>query len=242
MISTRPDSIHVMTRLAAGGMTLLLAFLATATASAQSADQKDQDSDRWYFEFQAGPTFALNQTIQDGTTGQGRIEPDRPDTTGAFNVGGALGREMFDFLRAELAVSYREIDASQAGIGAAPHNYADGDISLLAVMGNVYADLDLDIGVIPFAGIGIGFGEVQFDVRQKTANVLEIQDSDIVFVYNAMVGTRIPLTEAAELSAAYRYIATPEIQNLGVGIAGVAQEIEAEFDAHEIVLGLRFFF
>ena len=108
---------------------------------------------------------------------------------------------------------------------------------------NVYADIDLGIPVVPYIGFGIGGGLYKIDVRHKVAGDLEIDDEDSVFVYNAMVGAKVPISEYVDFSLGYRYVATAG----GNGTAAVinsnpAQEIDSEFDAHEVVAGLKFNF
>ena len=71
---------------------------------------------------------------------------------------------------------------------------------------------------------------------------LELDDADSVFVYNAMIGVLVPITEVASASIGYRYIAAEGTDNIGGIINDVSQDIESEFDAHEISLGLRFHF
>ena len=240
MTSTRPTPKRA-DRLVA--LALLLAVVPALALTSEARADDDEDAMPWYLEFQAGPSFIPNQTLTSGNAG-GRVEPDRPDSSGGFNIGGAFGRHFTDLLRAELALTYREVGINGAGLGSsAPNTVADGDLSMLAFMANVYADFDPGIGITPFVGFGLGFGEVKFDIRQPVDGVLEIDDADIVFAYNAMVGASMQLTKTVEISTTYRYIATPENEDIGgSNIGGVTQSIESEFDSHEIVAGLRFRF
>ena len=57
-----------------------------------------------------------------------------------------------------------------------------------------------------------------------------------------MVGGRIPITDVVELSLGYRYIATTQTDEARVTILGITQNLEAEFDAHEVSAGMRFLF
>ena len=156
-------------------------------------------------------------------------------------VAGALGTRIFDFFRAELQVGYREADIDKVGLTSSPSS-ADGETSLITVMANGYVDFDFDIGIVPYAGFGIGWGQYKLDSRRKTAGELDIDDKDSVFVYNAMVGATIPLTQVFSASIGYRYIATSDPDEIGAIVNDTSQDIEAEFDAHEVSLGLRFHF
>ena len=93
-----------------------------------------------------------------------------------------------------------------------------------------------------YLGFGLGWGKYKLDSRTKTKGELELDDADSVFVYNAMIGVLIPITEVASASIGYRYIAAEGTDNIGGIINDVSQDIESEFDAHEISLGLRFHF
>jgi len=221
---------------------IVLACLAfTIPASLAFADDDKEDEQEieqpdWYFEFNTGVSIIPNQTLRDGGTSMSRVESD----TG-FVVGGALGRRVLDLFRAELQISYREGDVDKMSV-AGPAVVSDGDISLLAVMANAYYDFDFDIGVLPYVGAGIGWGEFQLDARRKTAGELDIDDSDSVFVYNFMVGATVPISQAASVALGYRYVATSDPDEIGAVINDVSQDIEAEFDAHEVTLGVRFYF
>lgn len=245
MISTRPSftSSSTFRRSAplssfltlAVGLVLLVAFATPAVAAGSDDDERRY---RNYFEFQAGWDFVPHQSLGGGEVGESRVE----SANDSFNVGGAIGRHINDWLRAELAFSYREATVDNAGVVAAVA--ADGDVSLFAGMLNVYADIDLGIPVVPYIGFGIGGGLYKLDVRQKTQGDLEIDDEDSVFVYNAMVGAKVPISEYVDFSLGYRYVATAG----GNGTAAVitpetaTQEIDSEFDAHEVVAGLKFNF
>ena len=189
-----------------------------------------------YFQFSAGAAFVPNQTLNDGATSQSRIESE----TG-FVVGAAIGTRLFEGFRGEIAVDYREADTDKAAL-ASPPQKTDGDIKLLSLMFNTYFDLDLGLPVAPYLGAGIGWGRFTVDMRRKTAGELDIDDTDDVFVYNAMVGLIAPVSQAASFALGYRYVGATGTDSIGAVIGGVSQDIEAEFDAHEVTLGMRFNF
>ena len=223
---------------------LLGAILVCPTAAFAAGD--DDEERPWYVEFQAGVTHAPNQTIRDGSGNQGRVSPHTDPGQIGYNVGAALGRSLLDFLRVELAVAYRENGVDEVSFGA-PGQNADGEISLFTLMANGYVELTpeligTDLFVVPYLGAGIGYGELDVDVRLKAPNVLDIRGQENVFAYNFMAGLRVPFTKVSSLSATYRYVATTDAEGTRARIATVAQDIEAEYDAHEVYLGLRFEF
>lgn len=215
---------------------LLVACLALGLpASATAADSSDDGLDS-YFEFSAGASFVPYQTLRNGTSSMSRVESEP-----GFYIGGALGTRVFDTFRAEIAVSYREAAIDQMSL-TGPASTADGEISLISALLNGYFDLDLGIGVIPYVGAGLGWGQFQLDGRTKTAGSLDIDDTDSVFVYNAMVGAVVPITRVASASLGYRYIGIEGTDNISAEIGQLHQNIRAEFDAHEVTIGLRFHF
>ena len=157
------------------------------------------------------------------------------------HLGFAIGRRIGDMFRIEGVVSYHESDIESGGVIASSTS-TDGKISLIAGMLNGYVDFDMDSPVIPYAGFGVGFGEFEIDASQRTPGTFEVDDADIVFIYNVMAGVTIELTRTAELNIGYRYIATPTTDTTAVVNGGAAQTLRSEFDAHEAVAGLRFNF
>ncbi|MEM9177839.1 MAG: outer membrane beta-barrel protein [Myxococcota bacterium] len=216
---------------------IVAALLALLVAPIAAADDHDDEGYANYFEFQAGAAWVPNQTIKNGGT-LGSIQLDEP----GYHVGGAIGRQFTDLIRAEFAVSYREGDVDQAGFASGTQ--ADGKSSLTAVMINAYADFPMG-PFTPWIGFGIGGGEYKVDVIQKAPGVLDIDDADAVFVYNAMVGASVPLSEVATLNFGYRYIAIAGEQNTEAVTGGPGSpsvDFDSEFDAHEGIVGIRFSF
>ena len=81
-----------------------------------------------------------------------------------------------------------------------------------------------------------------------------IEGADSVFAWSLMVGGSYPVNEVLDISLGYRYISTTDadvnstIRDIGEGVlfptlndptTSVARRLETEFDAHEVVLGLR---
>jgi opacity protein-like surface antigen len=227
---------RVSVSLSAIALALGLLLWAPASLAAEDQEQKQDEGYQSYFEFSTGASFVPFQNVRDGSVSQGRIEPD----TGFF-VGAALGTYLMDGVRVEFRLDYHEADIDQASL-VGPASTADGKVSLISAMVNGYYDLDLGIGVIPYAGFGIGYGAFQLDVRRKTPGLFDIDDTDHVFVYNAMVGARIPISKVSEVAIGYRYLSAVGTDDMGSIIGGVQQNLRTEYDAHEVTLGLRFNF
>ncbi len=229
-LSNRPELVTLVT--------LIMAALFALRAEAVSAKEWDTSAPPLpsYVQFSAGAAFVPNQTLKDGATSQSRIESE----TG-FVVGGAIGTRLFEGFRGEIALDYREADADKAALVSPPQK-TDGETKLLSLMFNSYFDLDLGLPVAPYIGAGIGWGRFTVDLHRKTAGEFDVDDTDDVFVYNAMVGLIAPVSQAASFALGYRYVGAAGTESIGAVIGGVDQDIEAEFDAHEVTVGIRFNF
>jgi OOP family OmpA-OmpF porin len=212
------------------------------------------DSDL-YVEYSGGVSIVRNQRLvgddSSGSNLSGKLESE----TG-FNVGLAFGKQFYEHLRGEVQFSYRRNDVEHMSLRNEPDS-ASGHIGLMALMANAYTDWDLGIGVIPYFGAGIGYGSVDIEAKNKDAFPAKISDQDSVFVWSLMAGGSYPVSEMIDLSLGYRYIATtkPKVNSnltnpdpgtsppaTPSGIIKVSRRIKAEYDAHEVVLGLRFNF
>ncbi|MCR9096176.1 MAG: outer membrane beta-barrel protein [bacterium] len=237
-----PPVRHLLPTLA--GLFTLALFAGVALSAGDAlADDHEEEGTLWYFEFQTGVAHVPNQSIDAGSaaTGLGSVQPDEV----GVHFGGALGRKITDLFRAEIAITHREADIDQAGLVSGTQ--ADGDLSLFAVMANGYVDLDLGddfFGITPWIGAGIGGGSYKIDVYQTTDGAFEIDDGDPVFVYNAMAGVIVPVSDVVAFNFGYRYIAIAGEKGSGAVIAPSTrtQEVEDEFDAHEGIIGIRFNF
>ncbi len=208
-----------------------------------------------YVEYSGGASFVPNQRIIGASSSvdfEGRAESDV-----GFNVGGAIGGRFYEYFRGELQFTYRENEVTSMPIKG-QRSPADGHIGLMTVMANGYVDYDLGIGVVPYFGVGIGWGRLELDAKNRSdfagPDQTSIEGADSVFAWSLMVGGSYPVNEVLDISLGYRYIATTDadvnstITDIGEGVSfptlddpsvSVARRLETEFDAHEVVLGLR---
>ncbi len=218
--------------------------LAPGTARANQTEDEEGGKTRSGFRFQpyltyeAGFSAIPNQNLT-GADASGAGLWGRVDSDPGFTVGGAVGARVHDYLRAELNLSYRENDLDSMSVSPGSAS-ASGEISLFAAMANVIGDLDLGWRLVPYAGIGIGYGLFEIDAESST--FVQIDDDASVFAWNLLAGASFRYSKTTELSLGYRYLATtdPEI-NSRVAFFG-PRRLDSEFDAHEVVAGLRLHF
>ena len=247
MIGRRNSLLGGVGDIATCALLLCALCIAHPSFAADDADASE-DSGLFYVEYSGGLSVTPNQRIigndSSGSDLSGRVESDA-----GFNVGLAFGKRFFEHFRADIQLTYRENEASYLSLRGEPDN-ASGHIGLLAVMANGYVDWDLGIGVIPYFGAGMGWGSVDIEAKNRAAMQTKISGRDSVFAWSLMAGGSYPLNEVLDLSLGYRYIATtdPKInssitdpQPTPPAIKS-SRRLEAEYDAHEVVVGLRFNF
>lgn len=196
-----------------------------------------------YIEYDAGLTIMRNQNLT-------RANP--PGLSGSvqsdvgFNVGGAIGTRFLEHFRTEINVGYRQNEVRRMAIQPGSKD-GKGTTSMIHVLANAYAEYDFDIGVIPYFGLGAGYGLVQIDAHNK-ADTLQIDSDDNAFLWNAMVGVSVPFSDVTTFSLGYRYLMTEDL-NFRARIPAtlpatglVARQVDSEYDAHELVFGIRYSF
>jgi OOP family OmpA-OmpF porin len=222
-----------------------------------AADSKFE-IDEIYVQYSGGGTYLPNQRIKaadaSGTGANGNRFWGRVRSEGGFNVGGALGMRLYEYFRAELEYIYRQNETNKLQIQGETPRDASGHIGLMTVMANGYFDYDLGIGVVPYVGVGIGWGLLDFDTKNKgLPEQVSVEGDASVFAWSLMIGGSYPVNEVIDVSLGYRYIATtdPEV-NSSLVIKSIvdpagnparrARRLDTEYDAHEAVLALRFHF
>jgi opacity protein-like surface antigen len=224
------------------GLAIGLAPDAARANGDEKGDEKSRSGFRVqpYLTYEAGFSAIPNQNLT-GADASGAGLWGRVNSDPGFTVGGAVGARLHDYLRAELNLSYRENDLDSMSVGVNfPSSSASGEISLFSALFNVIGDLDLGWRLVPYAGIGIGYG--LFEIDAETSTFIQIDDDASVFAWNLLAGASFRYSETTEFSLGYRYLATtdPEI-NSQIAFTG-PRRLDSEFDAHELVAGLRFNF
>jgi len=115
-----------------------------------------------------------------------------------------------------------------------------GDVEVRGAAFNVVYDFLPSWALNPYAGLGIGYTEVDYDISLRTSTGVEpfVQDSYSGMSAQALLGFGIRLTERTELSVNYRYWLTPSVELEDPAGA----PIETEHATHLLMLGLRYGF
>lgn len=203
--------------------------------STVSAAQAGEDA--WYVTG-AGGVSLFNDA--DSTSGGATI-------TGSYDPGFAFvagGGRQFDFgLRVEGEVGYRQASVDNIKLGAGGGTLqAEGNVSALSFMVNGLYDFnnigyDLGPKFKPYVGAGVGFANVSAN-NVKALNTTILDDSDVVFAYQAIGGISYLVGPKTTMFLEYRYFATTDPSLSGAG----GGTVKSEFQSNNIMIGARYAF
>ncbi|MBV5329719.1 MAG: porin family protein [Chlorobium sp.] len=148
-----------------------------------------------------------------------------------FGLSAALGYD-FDFARMDLELGYKKNDInnfSAFGISVP----ASGDVTSKSVMMNFYHDFTTsDSRWSPFLGAGLGVTRLNVDNATIIGFPLG-EASDTVFAWQLMAGIGYKVANNTIIDLSYRYFATtaPDFDGM-----------KAEYNSHNVMVGLRFLF
>ncbi len=181
-----------------------------------------------------GPYFAarLGVCFLDDATLSEEGVPCTIDTE--FDTGmvieGAVGYD-FGMFRAEVEIGYRKNDIDEfSALGGSASG--DGDFDALSLMANGYLDLENQTAFTPYIGAGIGSAKVSVN-DMSIGGILLGDEDDSVFAYQFGVGVGYSATESLIIDLAYKYFATSDPD---------FDPVEAEYDSHNISIGIRYTF
>lgn len=220
--------------------------LVPATGFADDHEGEDEGpAGSFYLDYLVGVSHHPDGTIRGANSASvGLFGKARPAPVGYF-VGGSLGGYVTDAIRAEVQVGFRLSEIDEIRVRGENPNAKNSTMSLFTVMYNAYYDFDLseyDVPVTPWLGLGIGWGMPRLDAQNTPGPLqLQIDDTASTMVYNFMGGVNVPLSDIADLTLGYRYLASIEYDITGT-TGGVRQRFEYEYGAHEAFTGVRFRF
>ncbi|MDY6943607.1 MAG: outer membrane beta-barrel protein [Pseudomonadota bacterium] len=164
----------------------------------------------------------------------------KTDLNPGFGASAAFGARFNDRLRVEGELRYVRNTIDGGRVLQVPLDYvggAAGDVALAFAMGNVYLDIPLrDWSLKPYVGAGLGWSQV--DAELAIGGFSAVDASDGVFAYQLMVGAAYPVSIQAEIFAGYRFSG---IRDATFEWA-LPTEVEFDWRAHQLDLGVRWYF
>ena len=190
------------------------------------ADSHEAGDSGFYIDLGAGGLILSDSNISGGGI----------DTDAEFDPGyaarSAVGYAYDGGWRAEIEVGYRENGVDTIGSSA-----GSGDSSALSGMINGYYDFRSDSPLTPYVGVGLGLTQVEADGYSPVSGS-SIDDDDVAFSYQGIVGASWAVGDALALTADYRYLATDDVSLSTASGTGV----DTEYRSHAVFIGLRISF
>lgn len=229
-------------------LTILSAMVAAITsAGAYAADQ----SSNFCGSIHVGPAFVEDMNFSESTTADLSLNPK----TG-WAVGGALGYRFYDTFRVEFDLAYSSNELSgtfqqnvQAFVPCGEFagnpcldSSTDGDIDSLAGFATVYYDFPAVGQIRPYAGIGVGFVDIDLEVGTRAtlndgpvSRFAIINGSDTVLGYRGSLGLTYPIGPA-DLNLGYTYTFTDRLNLAGQGTL-VSFDFDRKMNRHAVAAG-----
>ncbi len=209
---------------------------AQATPSQDVSLASESGLSPWYLAIRSGLTIPTNTSFnRAGSAWEQEFE------TG-WQLGTAAGYEFKSFNswlapRAEVELVYDQqlVDSNTvAGVKTSDPN-AYGFVRSLDLMANGYLDFRANRYLSPYVGAGVGVGYSDFDRLGNSATGVVMDDNDVGFVWQAMAGLGISLSNVSTVDFGYRYL-----QNTGLNLkASDGTVTNTEVGKHVIMVGFR---
>jgi opacity protein-like surface antigen len=192
----------------------------------------------WYVDFKLGAAAAGDSDINDGLI----------DTNfDAFDVGGASTiatgysrvRPSGHRLRAELELAYWQNDADLIDFGPLAGEFRlSGDVKVRGIAANFLYDFGAVSNVKPYAGFGLGYANLDYDILIKVDGETNryLRDDYSGLAVQALFGVGVPLARKLEASLNYRYWLAPSVK-LQTPSGGT---LKTEHAVHSLMLGIRY--
>ncbi|MEQ8665466.1 MAG: OmpA family protein [Rhodospirillales bacterium] len=202
------------------------AFLLSFSPTVSLADDGTMAGAGFYIDLGTG-ALLLGDSDLDG----GGIDTDVDFETG-YAFRSAVGHAYDSGWRAEVEVGYRE-----NGVDSIGSSSGTGDAKALSGMINGYYDFRNDSALTPYVGLGLGLAQVEADGYSPVSGST-IDDDDLVYAYQGILGASWSLTDALALTADYRYLATDDVSLTTAS----GTNVDGEYRSHAVFLGLRISF
>ena len=211
------------------------------------------DENTWYVSLFGGVSWQEDiETTSEATL----VSPGVSfDTTFEFKsgylAGAAIGARLsdigLDWFRLEAEASYTRYkgdsyDYEPAGGGAVASGSGDleGHLEAIYVLGNLWIDLDLGMGLVPYIGGGAGVAFLDLDANYVPTN-FGIASDRTEFAFQAGGGVKWWMSDSVALEVGYRFRGIPDVEFEATG--SVSNTFGTQFDdddlySHHVLGGL----
>lgn len=182
--------------------------------------------DGWYTSVFGGYTYLPNNI---DAANSGFLRTDANYNSG-YDVGGALGFKS-NPMRYEAEITYLNATLSKFNLNGTPQTGVTGYNNGIFAMANVYYDFRARVEPLqPFLGAGIGYGWLNNHFNATGPSLTtRFHVTNSAFSYQGTAGIAYHFAENYSLSAAYRYLATDHISDLGASFQAHLASVSATY-------------
>ena len=169
-------------------------------------------------------------------------DPAKSEMETGYVLSGLAGYDFGSF-RFEGEIAYRENDIDKVTILNSDTD-SSGDVSAWAFMVNGYFDFENRTAFTPYIGAGIGYARVEIDGKATYGGSTTVKwdDHDSGLAYQLMAGVAWDLSDTIVLDMSYRYLDCDDIEIAGTSNWGFTVEDEIDYESHNFMIGLKWFF
>ena len=213
-------------------------------------------NDGWYVGSYVG-SFEVDDTAFTSNGVVAGVQSPRSvaiDSARDIGFGGSLGYRFkgnrFGAVRVEGEVQYskHEVDAINfnGNVFQRSDDFVQGKIETLQAFVNVVQEFKgLSKGIRPYVGVGVGLSEFYGDFQYNPVLGAEIDDDDIGFAYQFIVGVDVDLSKRLTGFIDYHYIKGDsfDLDRTGGGAGGFSETSQnGDFDIDAFTIGVRYSF
>lgn len=233
------------------GLMTSCATLGLIATQANADDGLFFDTPAFYGSLFGGVNFLDDSDVSiNSLTGVLTSPMARIDFETGFVVGGALGAEFANNWRGEAELAYRRNNVSSYFESSAFSSSLammdltrNGDyVSTLAIMGNIWRDVDINNSLAFHFGGGVGVALAHAsltDVDAASTDVASVDDSTWVFAGQMGAGLDWKMANGWIASLDYRAFLTDDPKFTGVGSMGRTFQLSHQYVSHAVMIGLR---
>ncbi len=178
----------------------------------------------------------VNDLTASGVEDEGPWSADTSWDTG-YVVHAALGYD-FNPIRAEVELGYAKNDCDKLDTN---ETAIDGDVTATTLFANAYYDFHNSSSFTPYLGVGLGYALISYNDLKGPDWRSSFDEDDSVFAYQFMAGVSFVITDNITVDLSYRYMDTSDQSMVDTNDTG-GGEVNFDYDAHKILLGLKYTF
>lgn len=190
-------------------------------------------SSDWYVSLFAGGVWSNFDVNYNGGS------PSTIDFDTGYNLGIAVGTHVFDNLRGEIELSGGTSSATDYEYDAGGASVADGDLTTVYLLGNLWYELDVGGGVKPYLGGGIGAGFASSKIYYDNDDYGPGGDA-VGLAYQLGFGVTVDVAEGVALDLGYRYKSIVGLEFDDLDGSGVYED--GTVRSHVVQAGVKFSF